>query len=190
MSAPDSSKVQPIKGELILTPTDLTAAFPYGGTQIGSVRDHVFHAGPQYRGIHAEELGVEVEHILTGEPTIFACVLRDYDDDALAKVWPQTTAPTGATASAGVLIESAPGIAGKKRPGQVMSDFEVKLLFAPKATETHYHILIYRAIPLIEESAQIEFGPNVEPGLAVMWKAIPHKTKGTWQQARKERLTL
>jgi hypothetical protein len=79
-------------GRLCKTPTNLAAAFPHGGTELGVVRDMVFRPMVSTTPIHAEEFGRTVEVIVTKESAVFACVLRSYDNDLLSDVFHNTGA--------------------------------------------------------------------------------------------------
>lgn len=186
MASSDAQKiVGPVEGFLCIDPTDLTAAFPHGGTAIGTVRDEEFRPGPQERAIFAEEYGVNIEVYHAGWDPVFLCVLRDYDDDAVSAIWPDVTT-TGL---------SRPGLqarvsANDFRAGKRMSDLAVKLLFSPRALDAHKFIVLYKAIPIVQPDASILLNLGDEIGTGVMFRGIPDATGRLFQERFRADLDL
>lgn len=147
MAGPDVTKVQRGAGRLVKDPTDLSIAFPHGGTALGVVHDVRLVPVTRVAGLLGEEYGNKrVEEYQLGRDWVATGLVRAFDDDLLSTI---LTSP-----SSGLVLEalSAPnkGIAGSTR--------SVKLLFSPYDTTKYHGFLLYRAIPRPREMARINFG--------------------------------
>ena len=57
MSTGSVRDVLRVPGKLVINPTDITAAFPHGGTELGLTRDSEMRFGIKTELVHAEEWG-------------------------------------------------------------------------------------------------------------------------------------
>ena len=95
MATSNARNIRRFKGRLTWNPTDLTAAFPHGGTELGVVRDLVFRFGLETEEILAEEWGnVPTEYVHVGSSAFLAAILREFDNDAISTIFPDSA--TGA----------------------------------------------------------------------------------------------
>src|SRR5688500_3826453 len=84
-----------LRGRLCFNPTNLATAFPHGGTALGLTRSGVFHLGMKTVLNEAEEWGGIVSKAwYAGEKPFLAAVLREFDNDAIGAVFPNTGAGT------------------------------------------------------------------------------------------------
>src|SRR3972149_495263 len=115
MVAPNARSIIRVPGRLIADPTDLSAAYPYGGTELGIVRDAEFRFGVKTKLVTAEEWGGQVvEGFYAGESCVFIAVMRGYDNDMIGQVFMST----GLGASGNRRIRYEPGNTGSiNRPG-------------------------------------------------------------------------
>lgn len=174
----------PITGSLCVNPTDLTAAFPHGGTAIGNTRDEDFRPGLRTRINRSEFMGVAVEEYHAGWDPIFLCVFRDWDADALPLVWPDVdTSGTNPMIRGRVSTNAA-------RPGKAMSDLAVKLCFSPRALDSDRFIVLYKAMPIIQEDGQIVVNLGAELGVGMMWRGIPDATGRLFDVGTRTDITL
>jgi hypothetical protein len=158
--------ISTIPGKLVLNPTSLTAAYPGGGTELGIVQDIVLTIEQPYKFIEAEEFGGQrVEAVVTREGCALGAVLRAWDKDALNRVFPNTA--LGAVT--GKRKVSAPGTI---RPGEKLSDRSVVLVFWPDDRDRHPFFVMWRALPAIQETSDIQLKLNEEFGLPVMFFGI------------------
>ena len=184
MATADSSNLIYVPGRLVKPPTDLSAAFPYGGTALGSAAEIIFQPNLETHEIRAEEFGGEIIERLYGtETALLGALMRGYDDDALAAIF-QDTAAGGKT---GARVVSFPG---STRAGSLGSALSFKLFFAPLDEEHHPALLIYKAIPLIEASARLRFSAGEEWGYPVMFQGIRDGSSRVYAMGRMEDLTL
>ena len=176
-----------IAGRLCVDPTDIgdTAEFPYGGTALGITRGAEFRFGIKSSIVTAEEWGGQaVESVYGGEVAVFAFVLREFDNDAISNIFPNTSA---GSVSGDRVIEGAVSGAGVNRAGYLLSNKAVKLLFAPQVDKTtttpgsstfipydeQPMVLIRKAIPMVEETAMLQLSLAQEIGIGVVFQAIP-----------------
>ena len=204
MSAPDVRKIIRIAGRLCINPTDISDSevFPFSGTALGITRDAELRFNVQTRLVKAEEFGSQVvEAVTAGESALFAFVLREFDNDALATVFPNTA--TGTT-TGNVTIEGRVSGVGVNRSGYLLSNKAVKLLFAPRVENTvptagsttnlpldeQPMVLIRKAIPMIEETAMLQLSLKQELGIGVLFQAIPDSSGRLYDVGRRGDLTL
>lgn len=161
MSSPTLTNIVRNRGRLIADPTSLTGTFPFGGTALGLTRTAAFRYNVQTAEVTAEEFGNRrVEAVYSGEQAEFGAVIRDYDSDMITKIFPNT--------GSNGLVKS-----DKTDRGILLSTRSHVLVFAPLAEDDHPWIVLYRALPIQDEAAEIQLSANVEIGIAVKWWAIP-----------------
>lgn len=186
MATANVLNIRRIHARLVADPTNLSTAFPYGGTALGLAKEMHFRPKVRSRPITAEELGRQTIDVLyAGESATFAAVLRDYDDDALAAIWQQTE--TGSTGRTSLLLKPK---TGSPRAGSLGSARSIKLLVAPTDEERDPFLILYRAIPLVEDSADLSFAIKDELGIGVVFFGIPDSSDRVYAVARKEDLSL
>jgi hypothetical protein len=172
-----------IPGRLCADPTDLTLAFPHGGTALGIARDMEFRFGYKTSVATAEEWGGVVNKVFyTGETCIMGAVLRDFDPDMIKKVFPNVA--TAATGDVTINNDINTG----NRAGFDLVAF--KLLFSPKSVDRHPHILIYNAIPALDESAQLSLSLGEEIGIGAVFHGSPDSTGRVYSVGLRDNLTL
>jgi len=165
MSAPNVSNIYRSPGRLVKNPTDLSAAYPHGGTEIGIARDMLFRPNIKTRQIVAEEFKTPVEVLFTGSSPIMAGVMRTWDNDIMTTLFPETQ--TSSRGDVGVLGSVS------TRGGKKMSSRAITLLFSPMAVDLHKHILIYNAIPVVEEAFEMKLSLAEELGIPFFFQAAP-----------------
>ncbi len=169
MSTANVRNVEFIPGKLIVDPTDLTTTDPYGGTEIGLTRMHIWDPHvrtAKYTGM--EHGGIVTEVSYQGEQPVFLAILREFDDDALNKifantVWGPTTGKRG--------IRYYPGDSDYSQPGYLLSNKALKLLFVPKSPNQHRAILLWNAIAAPQEDFRISLKASEEVGLPIAFYA-------------------
>lgn len=187
MSVAVTRKVLRIPGRLCADPSDLTAAFPHGGTALGITRDAEFRFGASKHVITAEEWGnIPCEVIVGGETAVMGCVLREFDNDMVKKVF--LNPATGSSSGDQVINSKAP--AATLKPGYRLSLKGFKLLFSPKSVDTHPHILMYNALPILDEAALVQASLAEELGIAVAFHAVPDSSGRVYAIGKREDLTL
>lgn len=189
MAALNPLRIVRQSGALYAGPTSLSSASGYG-TCLGYVKDLVFRFAKRNQAITAEEWGGKtVDVIDLGTEAIIAGILRGTDPDALGKVFPNTA--TGATSAGRVVKLSA---AGADRAGASLYGSAFKLLFVPDDTDRGEFIVVYKAIPLVDEAAAMNLRLDEELGIAVAFWGVPDtdtgSTKAVAQIGKREAVSL
>jgi hypothetical protein len=119
-----------------------------------------------YKWVTAEEYGGQrVDGVITGEGCSIGFILRSWDKDVLQRVFPNTSVG----ASSGRRLVASPGAV---RPGELMSNRSVVLLFTPDDADRHPMFLMRRALPAIKETAEVMLRVDQEFGLPVIFHGI------------------
>ena len=149
------------KCRVFYTPTNLTAP-PYGGTELGAVRELDVSAGLTGRPIFDYAAGFASDSIdvPTRDGAMVSLIFRQWDDNIINKLWPSTSG------------SAAIGI----RPGTLASTREVKLLLAPEDTSGIFCV-IYKALPAISETNALRFGLQDELSTGVVFRMAWNSTK-------------
>ena len=162
------NRVLSVPGRFCYGPTDLSAAFPHGGTALGYVGEIAYRPNISYEGFPGEEYGdafvARLRYIGTGA---VSAVLRQWDEDALALHWPDTTA----TADDNVRI-SVPGTA---RSGDEVTGEGIVLLFSP-LDPRNPGALFFNAIPELDETLQLRFNLSDDLVTAVSFACMRDST--------------
>lgn len=186
MAAPNARNVRFIQGKLVKDPTNLAIAYPYGGTELGLTTAVLFKPGVQARQHGAEEWGgVKIENTFIGEVAMLSLTLRGFDADALGRVFPNIAvgAATGRTGISGK-------VNGTNLPGYRMSGKAFKLLWVPDDLEECEGLLLYSAIPGVEETAELQLSTSDEFGVPVFFLGAVDSQKRVYQMAHFDDLVL
>ncbi len=157
-------------GRLCVNPTSISgnsSDYPFGGNDLGVVRLLIAYPEQGILKITAEELGGQcVDGILGSENWKIGATLRNFDKIALAILFPNT-----ATGGSGKLYIENKGINDTVRPGGLLSDRAVKLMFFPDAPLRDPTLIFYKALPMIDETAGFNFSANLEMTLGIAFQA-------------------
>ena len=137
-----TEKILHVKGRLVINPTNLAAAFPYGGTVLGTIQAFRLRKIPRADLLTEEANGGELVDLMhLGFDVEATAIMRNWDTDLLAEQFPNS---------------AAPGVSGVVRQlhhpgtilveGQWLSDFSSVLLWAP-FDPSHPGLLVYNAVP-------------------------------------------
>ena len=171
MSTADLNQALTAPGRLVINPTDKTAAFPYGGTQLGEVREVRTVITGGWFDVEAEEFGgAIVESVWSGENIALGCYLRQFDETAGATVFPNTKT-TGT--SKRVAITSYNDAASPVRPGHLLSSRGVKLLFVPFDVDRVRCVYFNRALPRTNESMTLQRALGIREEIPALFLAVP-----------------
>lgn len=169
MAAPSSGSVQRIPSRLIWNPNNLGAAVPYGGTYLGTCRDLEFTPQPQLRPIWDETSGSVIDTIYCGEKVLFKTVVRYPDADMIS-----TVAPKSISGTSGYHWLFRPmGTTSNTRAGTSLGTRSGVLLIASRAPLAHPCLLIYNAVPAIDETTKLQMSLGEEYGLACCFYGTP-----------------
>jgi len=178
----DPTKSLRVPARVCATPTNLGIAFPHGGADLGHVANIIFLPNLQAREVDAEEFGgTAVEWIVAGERPLLALNVRGFTDAMVTRVFRETF--TGGGGDEGIRYNTTRG-------GDLISAQAFKLLVSPRDTINHPGLIIYRACPIIEETAEVPLGTRREIGLRVFFHAIKDATKGHYEIQKLADMTL
>lgn len=185
MSAASTDAIFRNPGTIIKDPSSLTPG-SYGGTTLGTTRMVRFREGVKTHPITAEEWGGQAaDFIRSGEGAILAAILRGADVDAWTNVMTGTSTGTSGNP------KTLPTLSTQAhRPGSLMSLRECKILFVPDSPQTYPAVLLYAAIPCVDESAQLSLSLDADFEIGAVWKCIPDASYRTFAIGKLEDLTL
>jgi hypothetical protein len=178
--------ISKIPGKLCVNPTDLSTAFPHGGTGLGVVRNIVFRPEFKYTDIRAEEFGGErVESIATSRGCILTATLQSFDSEALREMFWNTEEGT-VSGKRGVREYAA----ASNRAGFLLSSRSVVLLFSPDDTDRAPMLLIRRALPQPQESMEGTLNLNSDIAMALAWVGIRDTSGRFYEWKYRKDITL
>lgn len=188
MAAEDVASILRVPASLIWNPTNLGApATNYGGTVLGISREKEFTPQPVLRPIWNETAGAYKDVIYCGERVLFRAVLRYPDSDAVTAIMPRSIA----SGSSGVHWLFRPeGTTSNTRAGTSLGTMSGVLLVAARARVDHPMLLIYNAIPSIDESLKLQWSLGKEFGLAVAFWGTPSSNGRCYDCGRRANLAL
>lgn len=166
MGTASADSVLLVPGRLAKNPTDLTTAYPHGGTALGVVADVILEPRVRTEEIAAEELGgAPAEVLYLGEAWRLAVLLRQWDVDAIDAIFPNVT-QTG-TGNVRRTIQ----MVGNVYPGYLLSSRACKLVFTPDDS-TRPGLLVQRALPALRPTAALNLGLDRELGFAAFFWVV------------------
>lgn len=148
-------------GRVVADPTDLTIAYPYGGTEVGFTKTCVLQPLSTTFKVRAESLAETTDVTEPGNEYAFACIARGSDDDAWAKFFADNHSVGSVSGHAMFKVP------GGNEPGSSALPRSVILLFVPDDLIHVPAILVYRGIPEFPEGAEIPFQRVEEFGLPI-----------------------
>lgn len=171
---------------LVIAPTNLGAAYPFGGTQIGLSQEILWNRNVERVRIVAEELGGRtVRSSFTQKSAELACAMRGWDSDFLALL------PDGASANGGTITPavSTAGVLLTQR----------KLLLVPEeiaagdvslAASTSIGLLLYAATVLEDKTARRRRSWSHEMTIPVYWEAEMDSSNRDFMEGKLSAMTL
>lgn len=178
-------------GRLIKDPTDTTTAFPFGGTELGLAHTIRFLPREKKTAVVAEEYGgTIIEYLGLGADPVLLATTRGYDADMMQQIFTNTA--QGAVTDERLINYSPASDTFGDRPGKILNDRGFTLMFAPTDT-THPFIVMFNAVGILEEAAEIPLAKEDEFGIIIEFHVLPGTAAPTgrsYQIGRLEDLTL
>ncbi len=175
-------------GRLCVNPTDLSTAYPHGGADLGNIRAVACRPVVRYYRVRAEEFGgrmVEAAALCRGE--ILSVIFRGASNKALEILYPRSEA---GTTTGDRLVYSAVIDDDDERDGLRLSGKAVTLCFSPD-DRAHPTVLFQKALPMLEESAELALQTNRDYEHAAVFEAIPLVSGARpWQAGRWQDITI
>lgn len=158
MVAGDVARVVRAPGRIVIGPTNLSAAYPYGGTEVGkSNACAVRPLGVPFR-VECEALGEAIDILEPNNHWVFGCFLRGWDDDAVQQM-------LAGGYNAGTTTKHAFFDVPQNVPGTSSLGRAVILLYVPDDLIHTPAILIYSGIPDFADGAELVFQRGDELGI-------------------------
>lgn len=187
MGARDEDTVMRGPVRLAKTPTDLSSAFPHGGTELGACRDYEVEFLEPMHAVAGEEFGgLPVELIEGQKGVILHTLIRSWDADAIATVF----ANYSGTSTNTIVSTTASGGGQSIRAGALGSARGVKLIASPENTTDDKALLIYRAVPVLVPLSRMALSILKENVIAVSWIALPNANGKVYQMGKLSALTV
>ncbi len=185
MSSANAARMVFNGGTIIITPTNLSAASPYGGTVLGSCKENILRRTERSFVVSCPAdfgAGQPVERIRLGTAWAMTASFRTWDNDQVSTLFPLT-----ATGSSGLkyVAELGSTYAGDKGTARA-----VKVLYAPDNPKAHPAILFLSAIPVLADDAEIKLDYIDEMMLPGVFLALPASSGNSVQMGLLEDLTL
>lgn len=185
MAQPNPLNIIKAGARVVIDPTNLAGAYPYGGTPLGNFAGVQFRPHIRTRQVTAEEYGGQTSNVVfAGEGAILVGVVRDFDVDTVTAMYPNA-APGG---SGSAVVSSDLG-SGATLPGTMLQAVAAVVLLAAREP-TNPSVILYNAMPVVDEQLQAAYSVGAEMGMAVSWVATPDSQSRTWKWGRLEDLSL
>jgi hypothetical protein len=186
MAAPDVDKVERSHATVVKDPTNLAAAYPYGGTELGAFRVLEYEIMSAAFPIPYEEwCGVPGDASEGAEWCIAYGLMRQWDAAALAYFFRNTA--TGSSSGGKTVHGTAPGTA---RSGALLSARAAKILIVPGNRTEHEALYMPYAGPIVMGESRVAMSILKERNLAVSFMGFPDANGRCYVKAKIADLTL
>ena len=184
MAAGTAVRTVRASGRLVVGPTDLGIAFPYGGTEVGRTKGVVIQSHGEPYLIESEGLGRASDMLEPNKRHSFACVLRGWDDDSIDLLLNDGDT-VGATS--GHRVYSVPGT---QTPGATALGRVKVLLYVPDDLVNVPAVLVFAGVPMWTPGAEIAFQRGEETAIPLGVECFPDSGGDTLSIGRLVDLTL
>ena len=158
MAAGSVTRILRIPGRLVINPTSLAVAYPYGGTEVGYVnRVAVQNLGAGFQ-VKSELLGEPTDILESGNRYLAACFLRGFDDDAVELLFSDHHSTGSVSGHANLSVP------GNNKPGASALDRAKRILYVPDGLLDAPALLIHRGVPGWPETGEVAFQRGEEFG--------------------------
>ena len=189
MSAPAFQRVLEYPCRLAFGCTDLTAAWPHGGTGLGFTDLVVVTLSAPVHVIQAQELpgASAIDAVACGEGWSMTFVLRDADPDAYTRFFLNTS--TGTVSQRPKVVSPS-----TNRAGYSLSSRATVLVVTPETVvngfeDQHDLVVFYRALPHVQATADLEHRLGRERGIPLAVVGIPNASGKAVEMGRLRDLT-
>lgn len=184
MAAGNAARTIKNAGRLVVGPTDLTAAYPYGGTEVGRTKLVVIQSfGEQYR-IEGEALGRATDILEADKRWTFSCFLRGWDDDAVDLLMSDGDAVGGVSSHQ---VWNAPG---STTPGASALTRAKILIYVPDDLLHNPAVLVFSAVPQWTPGAELALQRGAEFGIPLSAECFEDTNGNTLSIGRLADLSL
>ena len=185
MAAGNVSRIIRAPGRIVIDPTNLSNAYPHGGTEVGKSNLCVVQStGTPFR-VESEGLGEATDILESEKRYVFSCFMRGWDDDGVLKWFSNASVvSTGATQHARFTEP------GTRVPGESTSTRSVILLYVPDDLIHSMAVLVYNGIPDWAEGLELALQRGTEFGLPIAVDCMRDTNNNMIQMGRFADLSL
>jgi hypothetical protein len=158
MASPDINKGLLVSGRLAYGCTNLALAWPHGGTGLGLVGSIDWRPPAGQIRLPAEEDGGTRAILYTGGDAVIGASVEGWDDSAAGGVLSALFPNTATVNTRTVLYWPGANPAAPTVPVGGMFPTVAPLVFTPINQTEHPALIVYKAIVLLEASAQLRLG--------------------------------
>lgn len=168
MASGSSAKIVRGHGRVIVNPTTEVSAgsFPFGGTEIGKVSMFAIASRGEGLIVESEGLGRVSEVLEGGIAWGVTFLLRSWDDDAIAALFPDAFEAGDSTQHATFQIP------GAIKPGSSALGRAVKLMFVPDDVIGTPGLIVYRGVPDFRPATEVALRRSQEIVLPVAVECV------------------
>lgn len=166
MAAGSAAQLLRVPGRMVIDPTDLSVVYPYGGTEIGLVRQVVVQPLGTGLRVTSEPLGDATDVLEADTRHVVACFVRGWNDDALRLLFPDQY---DAGAISGHAVYTVPN---RVRPGSSTLSRARRFLYVPDDVVRAPALLVDRGLPDWSPGAELAFQRGAELGLPLAVECI------------------
>ena len=156
-----SSRILRAPSRVIVGPTNLSSAAPYGGKYVGHTKSVALVTTRNLVRIEDEGLGEASDILESRNQYVFSCILRGWDDDAVELLFP---GQYSAGAVSGRAIFKSPGTL---LPGRSALSRGVKILIVPDDVDNAPACLMHRVVCDVADQSQLDWSAQNEFGLTL-----------------------
>lgn len=188
MSAPNVANFLRLPGKLSHSPTDLSAAYPHGGTAIATVTKLTPNLLDAPFLVRGAEFGNAVMDLVEGGPqwSVDMVLSEILDAAALAAIFPCYVVGR----SGGPILKYTATTTGMRAGTSIGAALAVVLVYTPDNADEHPWLILRRAIPSIKETAELALRGNEFAGIPVRWYATPNASLDVFDFGLRRDVTL
>lgn len=155
-------------GRLVANPTTslATTSFPYGGTYLGLTSGFSIVIVGQKFLVWSESYGAIGDVLQEDTQYEAMCLVRGWTDDAISELFASVEQSTGSISGHKVL--SRPVVS----PGVSVYGTAIKVLFVPDNPKDVPAVMLYAALPDLEENERITWSRSEELGMPIKFLCL------------------
>lgn len=185
MTAPNPANLLRVPGRLSHSPSSL-GTYPHGGTALGLASVTFRPRESVFVQTAVEWGGIPVELIDQGPAWTLDAMMREWDADSLAALFPCYAAGRSGGPILKYTADSTVHRAGRK----VGTTLGKVVVFTPDSPAEHPWLILRRAVPAIQETAEMAMRANTTVTLPVRWYATPDGNRDVFDWGQLRDLTL
>lgn len=160
------SRILRAPSRVIVGPTDLSEAAPYGGKYVGHTKSVALVSTRVMFRVEDEGLGEATDVLESKHQYVFSCFLRGWDDDAVQLLFP---GHYSAGAVSGRAVFQSPGT---RLPGRSALSRGQTILIVPDDVDNMPACLMHRVIVDVADQSQLDFSAQRDLGITLRGECL------------------